>query len=152
MTEEEINLLALHLDKNQDKRISYPEFEQRMLLKNYEQVSHKYTISLRRFVETVLAEWFMHRGEERIRLTEILKNFDENGDNTFSYDEWRKMLKSWEPGIPDDLALLLYKSALDGHQHKATVDVSYSSLVSLIVKYRIGGFGKIIFQEWFERY
>lgn len=27
MSEEEVQLLAIHLDKNMDKRISYPEFE-----------------------------------------------------------------------------------------------------------------------------
>lgn len=115
----------------------------------YEQLSHKYLISLRRFVETVLAEWFIHRGEERLRVKDMLRTFDENGDNTFSYDEWKKLLNSWEPGIPEDLALLLYKSALESH-HK-TADVSYSSLVSLIVQYKIGGFGKFIFQDWFDR-
>ncbi len=57
-TNEEVFLMTQHIDKDKNGLIDYQEFSEKINFYDYQQRSAKYTISLKLFIEKVLAEWY----------------------------------------------------------------------------------------------
>jgi Ca2+-binding EF-hand superfamily protein len=63
LSREESNLLTKYLDKDGDEKVSPQEFNDKISLKDYQQRSHRYTISSRLFGEKVLHLWYQIKAE-----------------------------------------------------------------------------------------
>lgn len=83
LSREESHLIAAHLDKDGDGRISIKEFSDKISLKDYQKKSHLYLISEKQFMDKILNEWYVYQGLERLKIREIIKSFDKNQDNIF---------------------------------------------------------------------
>jgi len=80
LSNEEVFLLAKHLDKDGDGQISSSEFQTKINLTDYHKLSHRYTISESRFIDSVLSEWYIINGEEKVRLAKLIMEMDADKD------------------------------------------------------------------------
>lgn len=61
----------------------------------------------------MLKEWDFYQRRERLRIVELFKQFDDNGDGVLVLDEFDSLLRSLEPTIKKKKVVSLFKQTLE---------------------------------------
>ena len=83
-------------------------------------------------------------------MLDLVHSFDQNEDGVMQLDEFSDVLRKLEPGIDKKKILTMFKEALSyGDTTMDSIDPEV--LVDLIVRYKLGGYGKEFFSSYLKR-
>ena len=77
-----------------------------------------------------------------------MAEFDKNQNAVFDFDEFAELMKNFEPECDDQLILDVFKKCLEECRSHDVNQISYSELTNLVLKYNIGGMGKMFMSDW----
>jgi len=106
---EEANLFTMYLDADGSGDVDIDEFVSKITLNNLHREAHKFLISELTFIEKMLTEWYFVQRKERELCAATVKQFDENEDGIFQINEFKAMLRKFEPDIEDKKVFSLFK-------------------------------------------
>ena len=112
--------------------------------------SHKFRISEVKLIDQVLSEWYHYKSREQKKVLAVVHSFDKNDDGVMQLDEFQEVLRKLEPGVDKKRILAMFKEALSyGDTTMDSIDPEV--LVDLIIRYKLGGYGKEFFSQYLKR-
>jgi hypothetical protein len=72
--------MTRYLDEDNSGEVDLAEFSKKVTFMDYQKHSHIYMISEINFINAILGQWYIFRGDEKEKLIMKIKEADKSGD------------------------------------------------------------------------
>ncbi|CAI2367808.1 unnamed protein product [Moneuplotes crassus] len=114
------------------------------LWNNYSETYYDlYRITELRFIELLLQEWDDHILRTNEKLMKIFVEFDDNGDQVLSFEEFEQLINHLEKSMSRDRISELFNETLEMDENSEDLDkMNPDCFCEMALSYKLGGYGK----------
>jgi len=99
-----------------------------------------------------MQQWYSYVADQTNHLCKIISKYDENQDGIFQLSEFKQLINDLEPGINNEVTFILFKESMAMNEESVISDAIEPKVLSeVILKYKLGGFGKEFFCEYLSK-
>ena len=102
------------------------------------------------FINTILGQWYIYRGDEKEKLLVKIKEADKSGDGEIDVGEFTTLMHTIDSELDQNQILKLWQISCKW-DHKKPDQICFETLANVILNHKIGGWGKEFFSSWLDK-